>query len=912
MFLLGLFTGAALAQAVPPAGERIYYSTGVSIELLTAPEIADRLRDDQTSRHIVWKPGMTGWVLAGRLPEVAEAVRSGANAEAVLETWEFQPSTPIMEISPPPVPPAPVAPRNRPSVPPPPVPPPPVPPPPVPPPPVPPEAPAPRVEVTRGRSPLNPPPVPSPLRDTPVFLSISLNTMESPPVLMYLRGSDALAAVADLEAAGLRVEGGARSELRGREYVSLRSLTSYLTWNVDDRDLWLNIEADAAHLPGTRLDLGRPGRPADVVYTRDSTAHLNYAIRTADFESLDVVAESILSARNALLYTGVTNRIGALPVRGLSTLNFDFRERMERLTFGDVVVNGDALGGNATLGGVVFARENGLDPYAVTTPSLDLNHPADILVPSTLEIYVNGQLTERTEVAPGPLNIEDIPISSGAGETRVVLTDALGAEQEITLGYYGLGGMLGRGDHDYSYAAGFLRGGLGTESWSYGDPAGMATHRVGLTKAITLGARAEAAPDRVSGGLNLATGGIFGEIEAAGAASTGAEGPGGAGALSWSYAMEGTTLSTYGRVASPTYTRLGLDPATNRAIIEAGAAVGTQVARTLSLSAAYDLREMRDTGRSQLVSARASMQLPARLRATLQAGWARDEGATDRYDVALSLSAPLGRSTSATVNGSYADGAGSGSAEISRTLGPGPGLGFRATGQVDADLRGGAGLGLDGQATFGRASGTVDVSAGDGLTGTEGLTGSLGVAGGVVAIGGRIYATEPIEGSFALVDLPDMAGVRVSLNHNEVGTTDRRGDLLVPGLMPYYANQVGVDPLDVPLGYDVSETERLVAPPERGGSVVRLLGSRRVFVRGTLLVPGTNPAYGRLTLTANGAVLTSPIGSGAAFEFADVPEGRWPVQALYPGGTCDGMLSVVASDAPVVQLGEVPCTPLQD
>lgn len=877
MFLPGLLATLAYAQQAPLPAGMIYYTVGGVIETLTAAEIADRVRSQVGPRHIVWKPGMVGWIPAGQLPEVAEALRTGATArtDVEMETWQFRPSSPAGERGltpthgtvPPPLP----------------------------------HEPTPRVEVARGRSSIAPPP-PSALPDTPVFLSVMLNTMESAPILVYLRGSDVFARVEDLVTAGLRVEGGVVRDIRGERYVSLSSLAADVKWHVEERDLKLIIDASPTRLAGSTVNLARTQHPEGITYTQDSSAYVNYGVRTADFASLDLVGEVGVSVRNAVFYTGVTDRVGDLPVRGLSNVTVDVRERLQRLVLGDTLATGDPLGGTAFVGGVQYVRTSALDPYATTTASLDLNHPTDVLVPSTLEVYVNDQLARRIEVAPGPLDIVDIPITSGAGETRVVLKDALGGEREFTLGYYGVGGMLGEGEQEYSYTVGLLRREVGVSSGSYGGPAIMGLHRVGITPALALGVRTEGALDRVSGGVNVALGARLGEVEGALAGSLTDDTHGGAGSLAWAFVGRSASVSLHGQTMSDAYARLGLDPATDRASVEAGAVLGAIVAKRLSVYSAFDLRSMRDAGRAQRASVRIGVRLPLHVQLNLSGGWSRDAGAEDRYDASASASAPLGGRLSATLRGEGSGDEVAASAEVYQPAPLGSGVGFRASARADA-ARVSADAGADGQLAVGRAAATV------GATG-EALTGSLGVSGAVVFIGQRAFATPPVDGSFALVDLPDLPGVRTFLNGNEVGRTDRRGDILVTGLMPYYGNRLGISELDVPMGYEISNAERVVAPPPRGGARVRLLGDRTRLVRGRLVVPDANPAFGNLTVTADGVISSSPVGTGGEFEVSDVPFGHWRAEVRYPGGTCSAELDVPSTDAAVTELGAVPCTPI--
>ncbi len=59
----------------PGAGAPLHYSgASGSTEELSVAEIAQRIAADPDGRHLVWKPGMSGWTPAKDLPEVAAAI----------------------------------------------------------------------------------------------------------------------------------------------------------------------------------------------------------------------------------------------------------------------------------------------------------------------------------------------------------------------------------------------------------------------------------------------------------------------------------------------------------------------------------------------------------------------------------------------------------------------------------------------------------------------------------------------------------------------------------------------------------------------------------------------------------------------------------------------------------------------
>jgi outer membrane usher protein len=155
-----------------------------------------------------------------------------------------------------------------------------------------------------------------------------------------------------------------------------------------------------------------------------------------------------------------------------------------------------------------------------------------------------------------------------------------------------------------------------------------------------------------------------------------------------------------------------------------------------------------------------------------------------------------------------------------------------------------------------------------------------------------------------------LPGVRVNLENQEIGRTDRRGRLLVPDLLPYQANRLSITPSDIPLDYDLGALERVVAPTRRGAAHVRFAVEKVRSLTGTLTVDlptGTvTPAYGELTVAGvEGGV--SPVGSDGRFYLEKVPPGRHRATVVHGGGVCEVSLEVPNRTDLLLDLGALRC-----
>lgn len=770
----------------------------------------------------------------------------------------------------------------------------------------------------------------------PAILSLSLNGAARGEVYVYLDGDDVLVRTDDLRAAGLGALLGRRRLLDGDEYVSLASMDPPVRARLDEREMTLGLEVDPKELPLTRLDLGESVAPADMILGEDTSLFFNYAANwtIADGrDGYDGYFESGLSSGPWLLYSSaMANR--SAQARGLSNLTYDDRDRLRRFVVGDTVAAGDSLGGSALFGGVQLARSFELDPYRVFRPTLGQTGVATM--PSTAEIYVNGVLVRRAELPPGPFSATDLPATTGAGDTRVVVRDALGREQTYESSYYLPANLLTPGLSEYSYTLGFRRLDLGEESWSYGAAALIAQHRLGLTSWFTGGLRLEAGRHLVSGGPSVTLGLPVGELTLAAAGSRQDDRSGGAASISYGYDGRRVNLGVLGRALTDEYATASLAAEDDRTSLELGVSLGVPVARRVIVTVQAQHFERRDRGEDNRLAVTSSINLARTWQLSVSASATRDAMEVVRLGAFAGLTMVIDQQTTATASqrverGVGARGLGDAPAptdpsdpsgpsaptdprlardtsaesaiEVQRTLPAATGYGYRLRGLLAEGGRSQGEATVDAQGERGRATASV-------MWDGERTTGRVGVAGGVVVIGGRVKATRPVQRGYALIRVPGAAGVRGYLDNQLVGRTDARGDLVVPNLLPYYANRLSIDDSDLPMDTMATTGEQRVASRNRGGVVVRFVAERMQAVRGSVVIDDgrTSAAWGELhVVTGPGKREVSPIGGQGQFELANLPPGRHRAELEYAGGTCTVALDVPARGQPIEELGALPC-----
>ncbi len=753
----------------------------------------------------------------------------------------------------------------------------------------------------------------------PAILSFTVNGAVRGDIYVYLdeetapKPRDVYVRSDDLRAASLGEVMGARRLFEGVEYVSLRSMSPPARFALDEKEMTLALEVPPELFPTTQLELGVSTAPEDMELGSDASAFLNYAINgttSADRNGYDGYFEAGTSRGPWLLYSSAMLS-DQHRVRGLSNLSYDDRDQLRRFVVGDTVTTGDALGGSALMGGVQLARSFELDPYRVFRPTLGQTGIAR--APSTAEIYVNGVLVRRAELPPGPFSTNDLPVTTGAGTTRVVVRDALGNEQSYEASYYLPANLLAPGISEYSYTLGYRRRDVGTESWGYDTAALVATHRLGLTRWLTAGFRAETGWHLASGGPNAVVGLPVGEIALALAASRARQESGAAASLGYTYSGRRFTVGLLGRALSDGYATTALAAKDDRTRLELGASLSLPVGAAMSVMAQATHQASRDRGASDRASLSTSLSLSNVWQLSLSAGLGRERGGPAQVAAFVSLTMLLSDRTTAmasqrterSVPGEAEAETSSGetAVELQRTLPVDTGYGYRLRGQLaqSGRERGEARLDLQGQ--HGQLTGQATWDG-------EQATGRVGVAGGVVLIGERVFATRPVQRGYALIRVPGSPGVRGYLDNHLVGKTDGRGDLVVPNLIPYYANRISIDDSDLPLDTSAEITERLIASRTRGGVVVRFAPERLRAVRGSIVIDDgrTSAAYGELHVKIKaGHDERSPVGTSGEFELANLPPGKHRAQLEYDGGSCEIALSVPERGQPVEELGRLPC-----
>ncbi|MCC7461511.1 MAG: fimbrial biogenesis outer membrane usher protein [Gammaproteobacteria bacterium] len=580
-----------------------------------------------------------------------------------------------------------------------------------------------------------------------------------------------------------------------------------------------------------------------------------------------------------------------------TTFTRDFPAALRTLRLGDAISTPGAWGHAVRFGGIQWGTNFGTRPDLVTTPLMSAGGAA--VVPSSVDVFVNGQPVGTTQVPAGPFVIDRLPTVTGSGEVRLVVHDALGREQTITLPFYSSPALLRPGLSRYSFEIGALRRDFGRTSNDYGELLAAATWRTGLTRHLTAELHAEGVRDgALAAGVDLAVAiGRLGVLAAS--LASGGEGADRGWLAAGGFERSGRRFSMVLRVqlADRGFRQVGDTPGMARPRLRELAQLGLNLGRAGNLSAAvvseryfsgpahrvYSLAHNLGIGRGFLglnlgYADGAARSRSAYLTFTLPLDAARSAGASLRYDDALPPpDTALG-------------------AELQRAAPPGSGYGYRlsatSAGSYDAAWI----------QQFEPVAIEADVARFAGVSAQR-----LTLSGGATYLGGDLRATRTVQDSFALIDADGIEGLTVYVDNQPVTRTDSQGQALVRNLRPYEPNRIGIDATQLPLDTSIGAESIEVVPAWRSGALVRLPVER---VRG-----------GEFRLIQRGGAAV-PAGAIVRFQGAEFPvglDGQTYVtgydhgvagEAYWPGGRCVFRVPPPPLADPLPQLGDITCRAL--
>ena len=552
--------------------------------------------------------------------------------------------------------------------------------------------------------------------------------------------------------------------------------------------------------------------------SENNSTNLSAFTEVRAFNANGVLSSTALTTSNRLANNDNSNQDwNNRTVRLDTSWSKSFPDKLVTLRAGDILTGALSWTRSTRLGGLQIGSNFNLQPYMSTTPLPAFFGSATL--PSAVELYVNGLKQYSGEVPAGPFELNTAPIISGAGNAQLVLTDALGQSSTVNFSLYDTHRLLQPGLSDWSVELGTVRENYGVKSFDYGnDIAVSSTWRYGVNNRFTAETHAEVTKDLANAGVGgtWVLGGPGGVLFAslAGSNSENKNGAQYSASYSWNnhrYNFGINTLGTEGDYRDVA-TQYGSIPIRHSYQLSTG--YGTQSLGSFGVS--YNEVDYNEQETAKFASAYWSKSFGRRL--SLSANYNHDLNNSENNSASIGASFSLDRNISFNSSVQHTDDRNDFVADVSQSAPSAGGLGWRAQARhsVDRDDKNDNSGGLaelNYLGRYGQVQAGVSIYDGNYSTFASG-TGSL------VMMGGGLFAARQINDGFAVVSTDGIADVPVLLQNNVIGTTNRRGLLLISPLNAYQDNKIGIDPMDLPADLRIDQVSMSATPTDRAGTLV--------------------------------------------------------------------------------------------
>lgn len=596
----------------------------------------------------------------------------------------------------------------------------------------------------------------------------------------------------------VEIDGQRRVRLAQRPGVSIQrdDANGSLLINIDP---WLfapqNLQGNQS--AATRIDTGEAALFAnyDLFATRG-----DYSMQAGQFElGTSRGRYSIISS--ALVTTQDSARLD-------TTLRADFPEHRATFGLGDMITSGVASERSVRFAGIQWATDFGTEPGFIPHAMPRANGVA--VLPSAVDLYVNGAAVSHRDVSSGPFSIPDVAVPAGTGLIELRVRDALGREQVVTQPFLVSPLLLKPGLTAYSFELGSVREGYAVKSFGYGEAFSAFGLKRGITDEFTLQGGAEVLRDQAT--MRAAAVKRLGDrmvVQAGGAVSEASARFGYAATLAFEVTGRRIDFGMSWRESTANFTELAsLDPqARLRRTLSGQLSMHLNSSASLSLIHAY--REPVEGIRGYVTTA--SYSISQLFGGSINAYASRADFSSHDTTVGVMFTRSNGPRTMSS--GFVRDNKGG----IGVNLQAGRTATRESAWGWDMDARSGTDQMVAGrlQALSPWGSGNFQTGLYDGHAAV-----SAGWRGGWVWARGITALTPPIYGAIGVVDVPGAANVPIFHGGEDSGRTNKNGELIVTSLRPYQDNELSLDSSNMSVNAWIDSTEMVVRPYAR--NVVRV------------------------------------------------------------------------------------------
>ena len=490
----------------------------------------------------------------------------------------------------------------------------------------------------------------------------------------------------------------------------------------------------------------------------------------------------------------------------------DFQKQAISVTLGDSQSRALNWSRSTRISGLKIAKNYSLQPYQTTSPLESFK--GSVLLPSSIDLLINGIQQSNTQVLPGNFDIQSIPTITGAGTAQLVITDLNGQQRVVNFSLFGANNLLQKGLSDWDVNFGVNKLDYAIKSFSYDDqPLFNGSYRYGLSQNTTLESHAE-----LTDGLQLTGLGFIhrlpktlGIVNASYSYSQLNQESGQLYNLGYQWNNKLFNISfehqqvseNYGDIASTlgyNYTRQS-----NRAFLGLNTEYG-------QFGASYAQQDYDEFQNKFLIFNWSHVFASKNY---LNISMTRDLNANNN-SVYLSLNIPLDRQTQVALHAQNNNDNPQFSASVRRTaLQNQDDWGWQAyTNYTDSND-----YTLQGTLQRNNRFGEWELGIQNDHVGNQSYSSSMfSGRGSLLMMENHFFSMRQTLGSFAVVSTQGVPDIPVQLENRNMGKTNKKGLLLIDNINAYQHNDLSIDTLALPIDYKIEKT-RIDTVPYSGSGV---------------------------------------------------------------------------------------------
>jgi len=501
--------------------------------------------------------------------------------------------------------------------------------------------------------------------------------------------------------------------------------------------------------------------------------------------------------------------------------------QLSTLTIGDTVTSSLGLANSVRFAGVQWASNFALQPLMSKLPLPQMK--GQVLLPATVDIFINDIKSVSQQVPAGDFVINDIPIVSGQGEARMVVKDLLGREQTVILPYYAGAELLKVGLQEYAVEAGFMREHYGEQSASYGSLLAVVSHRQGIFNNLTseFQGQWQQQQQTIRYGAAFVIPQMGGAMQAWLANSWHhTQGAGHAQGLALSRQSAYLDIAATIQHQAQNFVQLGTEQATLKDSIRLLLSSPFKLYGAVSMQ--YSYGDYYSNRKEEWIQANYSLSLGRY--GSIVASLGQELQPVKLKKAQLGFSIPLFNKKNLSITSQPYEQ--SERFTLQKSVPLGSGLGYALTAETGDLAQNQAAI------TWQTNRGTYRLRATEQNQhyGTD-----LSMMGSAAWLNKELFWARRIDNSFAVAQVADLPNINVYSNNQLIGQTNQQGKILIPRLQPYQKNMLRVDASDLPFDVEITSQEQEVVPAYRSGVVVEFPVKRSYGATLTLLSENGQP-----------------------------------------------------------------------